>query len=645
MDPRILFVSTYPALTSAARELSSRVGVPMDISEGGILSDGHLYAKSVEENYDVVVSQGATALSIGAVVKIPVVAIRITVGDFLRAFEKARKYGDPLAIICYRGELEDELRLVAEVFSDVPYTIYVYSNKDEFISQTTSVFSLKGYTVMGFGSCAQVLARQSGLNYILIKSRIENIRNAMLTAKNIVDVSKKEKIESRRLRSLIYYSNEGILSCDKHLVVTAFNASAERILHLNSRNIIGKNIKDSAVPPILRKLYEDGSFVVNKLMRFNGNSLVLNRVPLDVNNEFEESIITFQDVSYIQKLETTTRMQLHDKGLVARHTFANIVGSSEQIRSTVEKARRFSTSSVSVLIEGETGTGKELFAHSIHNASMRAMGPFVAINCAALPETLLESELFGYDTGAFTGAKKGGKSGLFELAHNGTIFLDEIGEISPSLQNRLLRVLQEKEILRVGGDRIVNVNVRVVAATNKNLYRMVQDGLFRRDLYFRINLLNLFIPSLLTRKQDIRDLADHFVEVKNAAHNKHMPLIPEKSMALLQAYSWPGNIRELEFFIEKLVVLHDEHCDLNQFVSGTIREHVAMHDETLDEPTPGGEDETITIKVSQMKDMQSQIIESLLDRAGGNKGQLAKDLGISRTTVWKKLVESRNSLS
>ncbi|MDK2954825.1 MAG: hypothetical protein PWQ57_321 [Desulfovibrionales bacterium] len=632
MDPRILFVSTYPALANGARILSQRLDAPMDIIQGGIMSDGHLHAKSVAGRYDVIVSQGGTAVSIGEEVSIPVAPVRITVADFLKAFEKARKFAAPLAIVCYRGELEIELRSLARLFSDVPHVLYPYANKEDFIAQINKALAMKEATLMGFGSCTRDMAVENGLNYILIRSNIQNLRKAILTAKNIVDANKREKIEARRLKNLIHYSNEGIVSCDKNLVVQAVNEAAENILHIDAQNMIGKSLDDPATSPILRSLYGDGRFVVNRLLHHKKTSLMFNRIPLDVNDELEESIMTFQDVSYIQKLETSTRMQLHSKGLVARRSFGDIIGSSQAIRKTVERARRFSATSVSVLIEGETGAGKELFAHSVHNASDRAQGPFVAINCAALPESLLESELFGYEEGAFTGAKKGGKAGLFELAHNGTIFLDEIGEISSLLQSRLLRAINEKEILRIGGGRIIHVDVRVIAATNKNLYKLVLDGRFRRDLYFRLDLLNLTLPPLRERAEDIDDLARSFIPLKNAAHGRNMPLLSKTSLRRLQAYSWPGNVRELEYFLEKLVVLYDDCEDFDRFVAETLREHMERREDAV-----CGEEsaDTVTLRVGSMKDMQAQIVASLLERNGGNKGGLAKQLGVSRTTIWK----------
>ena len=219
-------------------------------------------------------------------------------------------------------------------------------------------------------------------------------------------------------------------------------------------------------------------------------------------------------------------------------------------------ARKYAASYSNVLITGESGTGKELFAQSIHSGSPCRIGPFVAVNCAALPESLLESELFGYEEGAFTGAKKGGKAGLFELAHNGTIFLDEIGDMPLSLQSRLLRVLQEKEVIRLGGSQVIPVNNRIICATNKNLAHKVEEGLFREDLYYRINILQIHIPPLREHPEDIPVLARLLFE-KKCKEIKKRKEIRTNLLQMLKRYHWPGNVRQLDAFLERLLVLTD----------------------------------------------------------------------------------------
>ena len=251
----------------------------------------------------------------------------------------------------------------------------------------------------------------------------------------------------------------------------------------------------------------------------------------------------------------------------------------EKMKETIEIASRLSKSNSTLLLTGESGTGKELFAHSIHNASRKQNGPFVAANFAALPENLLESELFGYEEGSFTGARKGGHAGLFEQAHKGTIFLDEIGDASPKIQARLLRVLQEKEVLRIGGTKIIPIDVRIVAATNKDLYELVQKGDFREDLYYRLNVLPINIPPLRERKSDIPLLVDVFL--KNYSYEKEM-IISDEVMMKLMEYDWPGNIRELENMIEYLYNLAGSKIELKRLPLG-IGYKEMQHDFLIEE--------------------------------------------------------------
>jgi len=282
-------------------------------------------------------------------------------------------------------------------------------------------------------------------------------------------------------------------------------------------------------------------------------------MPIIEDNANNGIIITFKDLSEIMEMENIVRVNLFKKGHTAKYRFSDIVGKSKNMSETIEIAKKLSRSNSTLLLTGESGTGKELFAHSIHNASKQQYGPFVAANFAALTESLLESELFGYEEGAFTGARKGGHAGLFEQAHKGTIFLDEIGDASPRIQARLLRVLQEKEVLRVGGTKIIPIDVRVIASTNKDLHKLVQKGDFREDLYYRLNVLPINIPPLRERKSDIPLLIKMFL--KKFPNGSEM-VISNEVMAKFLEYDWPGNVRELENVIEYLYNLAGSKIEL-----------------------------------------------------------------------------------
>jgi transcriptional regulator with PAS, ATPase and Fis domain len=317
-------------------------------------------------------------------------------------------------------------------------------------------------------------------------------------------------------------------------------------------------------------------------------------------------------------MEARIRRRIHASGHVANYKFEDIIGNSPILKQTIKIAKDFSLAKSSILILGESGVGKEVFAQSIHNYSERCKGPFVAINCAALPSQILESELFGYVTGAFTGANPKGKPGLFEIAHDGTIFLDEISEMEYSLQGKLLRVLQEKKVMRLGSDSVIPVNVRIIAASNKNLKSLVNENKFRIDLYYRLNVLQLKIPSLRDRKEDIKPLAEFFLREHASIAKPHLKLSPSAIQALT-LYSWPGNTRELQNIIERVIAVHNhEIIDAN-----TI--NLMLYDTQ--------ESDNLACLIPNELE---EIIKALAS-TNGKYAEAAKKLGISRSTLWRKL--------
>ena len=330
------------------------------------------------------------------------------------------------------------------------------------------------------------------------------------------------------------------------------------------------------------------------------------------------TVVSLLNAAQIQTTEDQLRKKLHYKGHKAKYTFGDIITRSPRMIACIQEAKAFAQTDSNIVVVGETGTGKELLSQSIHAWSRRSQNNFVAINCAALPENLLESELFGYVEGAFTGATRGGKPGLFEIAHNGTIFLDEISEIPLGLQGRLLRVLQEREITRLGASKVTPINVRVIAATNRDLKKLVQDGSFREDLYYRLCVLTLRLPPLRERKEDIGLLVRYFLE--QFSEGKIRSITVEALDKITQC-SWKGNIRELRNFCERLAVLSCGQIDLP-----------LVEAQLADEPKPI----QVPSCLSSPDDELAVILEALQE-AGGNKTAAAEALGISRVTLWRKL--------
>lgn len=358
--------------------------------------------------------------------------------------------------------------------------------------------------------------------------------------------SETQKLHSH-LQSTFQAVKDPIIACDEQGRITFMNEAAMELFCLQQSSVIGQPVTVLKEYELLKPFFEsDGQ--EDTLISIDERQFIINSQTICRRQEHLGFVCTLKDVTEIQRLKT----QLIQRGHAATYTFSDIKGTSESLQSTIEISKKMAKKNQTVLLLGENGTGKELFAHAIHNYSLRKNGPFVAINCASLPEHLLESELFGYEEGAFTGARKGGKPGIFEQADSGTIFLDEIGDISASIQVKLLRVLQEKQVIRVGGIRILAVDCRVIAATNRNLEEAVRIGEFREDLYYRLAVLPIEIPPLRERKDDIPLLIDDHLR-KLSIQKQWSP----EAMKFLFNHNWRGNIRELKNVIDYAITVCD----------------------------------------------------------------------------------------
>jgi PAS domain S-box-containing protein len=419
--------------------------------------------------------------------------------------------------------------------------------------------------------------------------------------------------------------NEGVFTVDRSWRITAFNRAAEKITGVRRLQAVGRpcyevfraNICENACA--LKRTLATGTPILNttaNIIRASGE-----RIPIristallkDDRGEVVGGVETFQDLSRVEQFR---------KELESRYTFEDIVGRSPEMRRLFEVLPDIAESTSTVLIEGASGTGKELFARAIHNLSPRKKKRFVAVNCGALPDTLLESELFGYRAGAFTDARKD-KPGRFALADGGTIFLDEIGDVSPAMQARLLRVLQERQIEPLGAVEPVKVDVRVVAATNKDLEDLLRQGKFREDLYYRIRVVHLRLPALRERREDIPLLVDRLVAKFNRLQGRDIAGVSQEAMARLMEHEYPGNVRELENIIEQAFVLcRGEWIELPHLPP-------ELRPASPETAAPGG--------ARSLRSMERYLIEAALRRQGGNRSRAALDLGIDSSTLYRKL--------
>ncbi len=419
--------------------------------------------------------------------------------------------------------------------------------------------------------------------------------------------------------------NEGVFTVDPDWRITAFNRAAERITGVSRNQAIGSSCCDVFRADIcekncpLRKTMDSGKPVLNAtghIVDQQGRRIpirIATALLKDNTGRIVGGVETFQDLTQIEKLQ---------KQLQARYTFEDIVGSSPAMQELFDLVPQVAQSTSTVLIEGPSGTGKELFARAIHNLSPRKDKPFVAVNCAALPDTLLESELFGHKAGAFTDARRD-KPGRFQLADGGTLFLDEIGDVSQAMQVRLLRVLQERKVEPLGSVEPVPVDVRVIAATNQDLAELTRQGTFREDLYYRIRVVHLDLPSLRRRREDIPLLVDHLVARFNGLQGKQIAGVSDEVLARLMDHDFPGNVRELENIIEQAFVL----CRTGRIELAHLPSE--LRPKETDTVAPRGP--------MSLESMEKMLIVETLRRRRGNRKQAARDLGINPSTLYRKI--------
>ena len=382
--------------------------------------------------------------------------------------------------------------------------------------------------------------------------------------------------------------NEGIITYDQNGVIIDNNSSVGSLIKVDTQDLTGKKIMDVFPIKTGELLLSDS---IERVLKINDNDIIVTIVPAKNVGLNNGGIIILKKFSDVERKMHEHRKTVIGKGHKTKYTLNDIIGSSPEIKKCKQTAIRMAKSESAVLITGESGTGKELFAHVIHDNSNRKYNQFVAVNCSSFPENLLESELFGYEDGAFTGSKKGGKPGLFEIAHGGSLFLDEIGEMPMHLQNRLLRVLQEHEVMRIGGDNVIHVDVRIITATNTNIEDKIKQGSFRKDLYYRLNVLPLHIPPLRERKGDVLEILDYY---KKKFKGKFV--LSDEVKDLFENYIWEGNVRQLKNYIEYFANL-DKLVIKIEDIPGTIVKNViaAMNNNEviLDNEQTGSSDEDI----------------------------------------------------
>ncbi len=599
------------------------------------IDDAIALAKELDRNdsVDAIISRyGIAHMLMQEKLNVPVIEIMVTGQDLAQAFYEAKiRTGVKHPKITYLAfsNMSNDIQRLSRIMGIELEILELESPED--IKRIIDAIPRKSTDILMGGATSMAYGSQKGFITQIVESGDCALREAFKSAQKVILAKRSERRHTEEFMTLVNSVREGVIyiSCD--LRIQYVNSQAEVLFNLKCEDIKGKELQN--IFSDKTSLEELNNALINCknkqecyqdiLLEINSKLIAFGIEPVIVNSKVVSMVITLMDVTRIQETEIKVRNKVIKNKFLAKYRFENLVGSSPEITETKRLAREFAAVDTTVLITGESGTGKELFAQSIHNASSRQNGPFVTVNCAALPVNLLESELFGYVEGAFTGAKHKGKAGLFEMAHHGTIFLDEISEMEMYAQSRLLRVIQERQVMRLGDDKYIPVDVRIIVATNKPLAQQVSKGEFRQDLYYRLKVLTFRVPPLRDRSGDIRVLAKYFLDHYCSKHGR-VRAFSKEALNLLEKYSWPGNVRELRYFIERMVIVTKQ----KEISGGQLMTYWD------DQDLSSSQNASAPLKhVSDEKERIRQAIE----QAEGNISKAARILGIDRSTIYRRM--------
>lgn len=628
--PKICLISPTEDLARRAKKLVARRGMDVRVEVAELEAAVSLARRLLAEDDYLFISRRGTRDLLRKSLKIQVVNIPGEASDYIPAIQQLRGEQGLIAFFSFKEDISNELRTICYLLH-LKMKHYCFS--DSLSCQAAVQQAVADGAAWGLGGVvSERFAKHCDLAYLRVESSDASILHALDTAQQLYITQQENarqqeqlQIQLERYQNILDYTHDAIIAIDEKGRISTTNQIAEQMFQPAQPPFVGRPVEEVLPNTHMTNVLHTGEAEIGQMMNIHGTLVSTNRVPIRVGGQVKGVVATFQDIKTLQTAKRNIRIKLHEKGLVAKYRFSDILGRSPAIRDAKRLSENFADAQFTVMLYGETGTGKEMFAQSIHNASPRRDGPFVAINCTALNRNLLESELFGYADSSFTGARRGGKAGLFETAHGGTVFLDEIGELPLEFQAPLLRVLQEKEVRRVGDDTVIPVDIRIIGATNRNLLQLVEEGKFRRDLYYRLNVLSVLVPPLRERGDDYLEIARCIYERGLPQHTEEEETVFLRVLDRCRSYAWPGNVRELTNLVERVsLLLH----------RGSREEEVVQLLNVQWQETPPA---APLVPGSAPALLDREAVQEALRRNGGNLSRTAKTLGVSRSTLYRRL--------
>ena len=627
MDYRIIFIIPNIPVVDSVKATLKRMGLEYPVYLRSTSEAVELARELIPNGVKLIVSHGLTLAYIRSNLSIPVIDLPFSGLDAMATAKNALQLPGRIVHLGTQA-LHHYIQRSLSIIGEDPHSIDFYQltmgrtveeQAQDMIDAGYNVF-IGGYSMVAYVKRAGKYGLEFDADELIIEATVQNAQELLNT---IMQREQRNELD----RAILQASSDGIIAIDQDRRIFNINPTAIQIFQEPEDMLLGRRLED-----VMKECgvvnVEDEDW--RRSHSAKNTAVILRELPVVIGSAQKGSVISIKPMAEIRALESQVRKAIVEKGFTAKKHFSDIVGISPAIVQAKAQAQAYAPYDSAILIYGETGTGKEVFAQSIHNASKRKNEAFVAINCATLPENLIESELFGHAKGAFTGASREGKQGLFEIANKGTIFLDEISELPISVQAKLLRVIQEGEFMRVGGDKLIQVDVRVICSSNKDLLQLINERKFKDDLYYRLCVLEIDLPPLRDRPDDIEYLAQELLWQYSKKHHKNVQRISEDVLRVLKGGSFPGNVRELGNIIERMTILAD----------GTTLTMDTMRKCNLKLPAEGSDPRCAPDASVNIHDVQHNAILSAMELCGGNKAAAARMLGVSYSTLWRKLKQS-----